>query len=187
MKFSRLADRYARALGMAITDDAQLENAAAAMHAVSDLYISDAAFRHAVANPIVDRGQREKVLGMAAEACEAPDAVAKLFNVLLEHNRLPVLPEIALQFDQQVDERLHRVEVTAVTAVALEPDLEEQLVNSLHRFTGKTVRLKSEVDPGIVGGLIVRMWGVFFDFSLRTRFMRMKQKLLAEERSSNGY
>ena len=47
--------------------------------------------------------------------------------------------------------------------------------------------LKCKVDANIIGGLIVYLWGVFFDFSLRTRLERLKQKLLAEETVTYGH
>ena len=81
---------------------------------------------------------------------------------------------------------LNRVEVTVATAMPLTPELEKKLTESLAKFSGKTVRMKNKVDPNIVGGLIVYMWGVFFDFSLRTRLGRLKQKLLSEETLTYG-
>jgi F0F1-type ATP synthase delta subunit len=48
------------------------------------------------------------------------------------------------------------------------------------------VRLKSRVDAKIIGGLIVLMWGVFIDFSIKTRLERLKQTLLAEETPAYG-
>jgi len=98
-----------------------------------------------------------------------------------------LLPAVAAQFDRSIDDWLNTVEVTVVTVVPLGEDLRGRLVKALERLAGKTVRLRNEIDPAIVAGLIVYMWGVYFDFSLRTRLERLKQLLLAEEKTQYGY
>jgi ATP synthase F1 delta subunit len=175
-----LADRYAQALRGALGETGQLEAAAQALNAVSAFYSSDASFRHVLGNSALDMDGRRKILDLLLDAHEAPDAVRRLLHTVLDHNRMILVPSIATRFESHIDEWFNRVEVTVVTAVPLTPELEGQLVTSLERFTHKSVRMKNKVNPSIVGGLIVYMFDVFFDFSLRSRLDRLKEKLLSE-------
>ncbi len=186
MRTSLLADRYAEALREAIAEPGQLEHAAASLNALSAVYSGDHSLRHVLGNSALDIAGRKQIIDTAVQAVDAPVVIARLMHTLIERNRMALLPTIAARFESHIDEWLHRVEVTIVTAIALTPELETRLVQSLEKFTGKTVRMKNKVDPNIVGGLIVYMWGVFFDFSLRTRLGRLKQKLLAEESLTYG-
>lgn len=186
MRTSLLADRYAKALREAIAEPSHLERAAEALNVLSEVYTSETSLRHVLGNSALDMGGRKQILDTAIGAFETPPVVARLLHILVERNRMALLPTIATRFESHIDEWLNRVEVTVVTAIPLQSEVESKLLHSLEKFTGKTVRMNNKVDPNIVGGLIVYMWGVFFDFSLRTRLERLKQKLLAEESLTYG-
>lgn len=187
MRTTLLADRYALALRTAITEPAQLEQAAQVLNVFGALYAQDAQFRRAMVNPVVDKDSRRQLLDAALRSCPAPPEVALLLETLLTRNRMALLPALAARFESHINEWLNRVEVMVVTATPLTDTLQHRIVQSMERFSGKTVQLKTKVDPGIIGGLIVYMWGVFFDFSLRTRLDRLKQELLAEETLTYGH
>ena len=169
MKNRLIADRYARALGEAIPEDSQKEQTATALKQLTEFYEQNAEFRHTVTNPTLPTEGRSQILDVALKGFNAPDVLVQLVKLLLE----------------RVDEWLSRVEVTAVTVVALPDDMRTQLITSLEKFAGRTVRLINTIDPTIIGGIIIYIWGVHFDFSLRTRFERLKQTLLAEETYGN--
>jgi len=181
MRASILADRYAIALRDAIAEPSQLEEAAQALNALGAAYAAEPQLRYVLGNSALDKASRIKVLDTVMKAFNTPAPVVKLMNALIERNRMALLSVIAARFELHIDEWLNRAEVTAVTATPLTPELESRLVASLQKFSGKTIRMRNKVDPGIVGGLVIYMWGVFFDFSLRTRLGRLKQKLLSED------
>jgi F-type H+-transporting ATPase subunit delta len=186
MRNTLLADRYASALRMAIGDIGRLDDAAGALNVLSEAYEANPELRFALANPVLEKEKRAQILDAALASQNAPVEVNRLLKSLIEQNRITLLPTIATQFETHIDDWLDRVEVTIVTAVPLTDDLEKKLVDSLQKFTHKTVRLKSRVDAKIIGGLIVLMWGVFIDFSIKTRLERLKQALLAEETPAYG-
>ncbi len=185
MKNRLIADRYARALGEAIPEDSQKEQTATALKQLTEFYEQNAEFRHTVTNPTLPTEGRSQILDVALKGFNAPDVLVQLVKLLLERNRLSLLPAVCARFEARVDEWLSRVEVTAVTVVALPDDMRTQLITSLEKFAGRTVRLINTIDPTIIGGIIIYIWGVHFDFSLRTRFERLKQTLLAEETYGN--
>jgi len=187
MRSTLLADRYAQALRGAIVDPAQLEKAAEVLNTLSALCATDVQFRRAVANPVLDKVVRRQILDTALKPLAASAETALLLHMLLDRNRMSILPTLATRFESHINEWLNRVEVTVVTAVPLTHELLVRMTQSLERFSGKQVQLKCKVDPNIIGGLVVYMWGVFFDFSLRTRLERLREKLLAEETLTYGH
>jgi len=132
-------------------------------------------------NPIVPISARRAVLNTALQACAPPPAMEALAYLLLERNRFSLLPVIVSQYMKQVDNWLNRVEVTVHTAIPLTEELKAKIEQSLNNFTGSTIRMECNVDPAILGGLIVNMQGFSFDFSYRNRLERLKEKLLTEE------
>jgi F-type H+-transporting ATPase subunit delta len=187
MRSTLLADRYAQALHGAIADPAQLEKAAEVLNTLSALCATEVQFRRAVANPVLDKAVRRQILDAALKPLGASAEITLLMHMLLDRNRMTILPALAARFESHINDWLNRVEVTVVTAVSLTRELRARMIQSLERFSGKQVQLKSRVDPNIIGGLVVYMWGVLFDFSLRTRLERLREKLLAEETLTYGH
>jgi F-type H+-transporting ATPase subunit delta len=181
MRPSLLADRYALALRAAIGDPARLEKTSDALNALAALYQDNADARNVLINPVVPLSDRERMLDAILSKLDTAPEAAQLLRRMLARNRMPLLPALASRFEEHINEWLNRVEVTVVTAAPLTPELEAKLIEGFQKFTGKGVYLKSKVDLNIIGGLVVYMWGVFIDFSLRTRLERLKQKLLTEE------
>ena len=180
MRASLLAERYATALGQTLAPES-LEAAGHALTALGAFYVSDPEFKHALADPTHDVAARRAILDVALGAYEAPEPVVKLAHTLLDRNRVALLPEVAARFDSRIDGWLNRVEATVVSAVPLDEVLETRVRQSLEKFAGKKVRIKTRIDTNLIGGFVVYMWGVLFDVSLRTQLSRLREKLLSEE------
>ena len=86
----------------------------------------------------------------------------------------------ALQFHADglrlLTEGLQRGEVTAevVSAKALTEKQTHALVDGLKRAVGAAVSLESRIDPGLLGGLVVKLGSRMVDSSLRTKLQRLR-------------
>jgi F-type H+-transporting ATPase subunit delta len=69
-----------------------------------------------------------------------------------------------------------RGEVTAdvASAHALTPEQMQQLSDTLRTTIGKNVQINTRVDPGLLGGLIVKVGSKMIDNSLRTKLNNLK-------------
>lgn len=186
MSRTNLSKRYARALYGVSEGPSAIEAAGDALNQLAVLFRETPEFRHFLTSPLNRIEERKRVLDTALDSLKCPISVRRLVHLLLERNRIHMLGDIAAQFDERLDDWLNRAEVTVTTAIPLTGDLRMRLMACMEQFTGKTVRLKCRVDPDIVGGLSVQVWGVYFDSSLRTRLERLKQHLLSKESVSYG-
>ncbi len=59
--------------------------------------------------------------------------------------------------------------VTAITAVALTEEQMEKLKNKMAQVTGKQIVLKNEVDPDVIGGVLVRIENKQIDDTVKSR------------------
>lgn len=186
MRTFLLASRYARALLDAVGESTAIEEASRSLNELSALFSQNAQLRHILGNTTLAMEGRKKIIEGLFEAQQTPESVRRLLRALLAGNRMMLLPELAVCFEHLVDERFNRVEATATTAVPLDPALEEKLASSMSQHTGKTIRMKNQVAPEILGGLIVNIRGRLFDFSLRSRLERLRARLLEEGAFDNG-
>lgn len=94
-----------------------------------------------------------------------------------EHKRLAALPEIYRLFrDLQMQvEQMGDVEVTS--AFALSTADETALADSLKKYLGRDIKLTSQVDESLIGGVLVRAGDTVIDGSVRGRLARLAEQL----------
>jgi F-type H+-transporting ATPase subunit delta len=96
------------------------------------------------------------------------------FLALLAHNgRLPLLPEIAVQYRQLRAEAEQVADVQVSSARQLTPEQTAGLKNALEQRLGRAVRLHERVDAALLGGAVVRFGDFVIDGSLRRRVERL--------------
>ncbi len=109
-----------------------------------------------------------------------PDVTAvqlNLFRLLRKKSRLGLGSDIASFFRELVDEERGVARAVVTSAVELDPERRDALVNRLAQETGKTVTLETQVDPRILGGLIVRIGDRMVDGSTRARLQALRTQL----------
>ena len=98
---------------------------------------------------------------------------------LAQNGRLEFLPEIAALFDELRDEAEGMADVTVASAVALDQGQQQALSAALSRRLKRTIRLHCRIDPGLIGGAVVRAGDLVIDGSLRGRLARIAHELTA--------
>jgi F-type H+-transporting ATPase subunit delta len=105
--------------------------------------------------------------------------LANLIRLLAENNRLSTSQDIARLFSdyRAASEKILNVKVSST--VELNEDYQQQLIKVLSKKLGNTVTLTSNVDPSLIGGLIIHANDWVFDASIRGQFQRIKQALIS--------
>lgn len=98
--------------------------------------------------------------------------------LILKKDLFKYLSEIAEEYKNKAYEKLGRLEAFLVTAAPLEPSIENHLIQRLEKSYGKKILLKSEVDPHLLGGGILKIRNKMIDFSLKNRLDSLKKELL---------
>ena len=100
-------------------------------------------------------------------------------KLLLEYDRVAVLPEIAERFDELKAEIENTIDVTVTSAVSLSDTQKEQIAAALKERLGREVRLSTETDETLIGGAVVRAGDIVIDGSLRARLQGLANALTA--------
>lgn len=129
-----------------------------------------------LANRAIAGEARARVLREAAAGSLDEDGL-NLAVLLLENNRLGQVDVVLAEFEKLLDEAEGRVRATATTAVELGDDERRSLERELSERFGGKVRLEAEVDPDILGGLVVRVGDHLVDASVRTRLQQLRRRL----------
>lgn len=123
-------------------------------------------------HPKVSREQRAEifteVLGKKADA-----GLVNFVRLLADNDRLAALPEINEQFAILRAEVESVLEGTVICAKAIDSKQEKAIAAALSLRLDKTVKLQSEVDESLIGGVKIKVGDFVMDGSVKARLELM--------------
>lgn len=134
----------------------------------------DPQVRHLIGDPNVDNASLPSLFVPDSGAPKGFDA---LLVLLVDNDRLTILPEIARLYAELKDEAERTLHVTVRSAHELDEAYTEQLKQALGKRFGKTVALECQVEPGMLGGAVVHAGDMVIDGSLRGKLARLAESL----------
>ena len=105
-----------------------------------------------------------------------------LVHLLVTKGRLDIIADIADEYQRLLDSYhgIERAEVS--TAIPLDDEDKLKLTEYLSAVVDKGVSLRAETNPGIIGGITVRVGGKLLDGSTRSMLAALKRELIGVER-----
>ena len=100
-------------------------------------------------------------------------------ELLLEKHRMPAIFRIRARFDELWAEENRRLEVRLTSAVELDPEIVRRVAEAIERQTERKVDLTSEVDPAVLGGLVLRVGNMVLDASIRNKLESLRKEVAA--------
>jgi len=164
-------------LELAVEADA----ASAVMEELDDLisYMDrDAEFAAFLESPVVDSDDRRASLERLFRD-RLSDLVLHTLLVLNDRGRSALLRYVHRRYRLLLEQRLGQVEVSVTSAEPLEPDLRRRLKAALDRQLGKDTILVEQVDPQIIGGLVIQRGDERYDASVARQLSRLREALQA--------
>ncbi|MBL9083593.1 MAG: ATP synthase F1 subunit delta [Planctomycetales bacterium] len=99
-------------------------------------------------------------------------------KVLASHDRSYILRSVREEFRKQYDKAKGIVPVRVVTAVPLPEKHAQAIADRIRSALGGQPILQPEVDPNLIGGVVVQIGDVVFDGSLSSSLARLREKLI---------
>lgn len=174
-----VADRYAAALfeiARLIHQDeaieAELENLSKALKNLP-------ALEKTLSNPHFKTEQKRKFLQKLYQERKEPfyETLLDFFTLLFEKNRFELIHEIAVSFKRIADEAQGQGTAEIRSAVALDAAREAQIVSRLEKIAGYKIQVKKEIDPALVGGVVVKIKNKIIDGSVKNQIDGLKKEL----------
>ena len=172
-----LAGRYASALfdlaseaGTVTAVESDLDSLEAALGESAEL-------RALIRNPEISREQIGKVMTGVGQKIGLSDLTKNFLGVLAENRRVAELPAMIRAFHMIAAAQRGEVTAEVASAHALTDEQIATLETKLRAREGRTVKLKTRVDPDLLGGLVVTVGSKRIDGSIRTRLNSLAQAM----------
>jgi F-type H+-transporting ATPase subunit delta len=172
-----LAGRYASALFDLARDQRQIESVGKSLEALSQAQLDSKDFAELISSPLVSRDEAGKALAALAPELNLDPITTNFLGVLARNGRKNELRAVIRAFRRLAAE--HRGETTAevVTARPLNDGQLAALKQQLRTRAGRDVAIDATVDPGILGGIVVKLGSQQIDASIRTKLNRLAQAM----------
>lgn len=129
-------------------------------------------------NPKMSKAQRAEIF-LEALGGKADAKVSNFVNLLATYDRLSALPEISAQFEVLKAEVESVVEGTLYSAKEVDAKQEKAIIDALSKRLNKTVKLHTEIDESLIGGVKIKVGDLVIDGSMRARLDKMASALTA--------
>ena len=172
-----LAGRYATALFELARDEKQLQAVSGSLTALKGALAESDDFRRLTTSPLVSRDEAVKAVAATSQAMKLDPVTSNFLGVLAQNRRLGELVDIIRAYN--VLAAAHRGETTAevTSAHPLSDDQVAALKSNLKSRLGRDVAVDLNVDPTILGGLVVKVGSQMIDGSIRTKLNTLAQAM----------
>lgn len=175
MPGTKAAKRYAKALfGLAeeqgIADEVSTELAQLARA------LADPALAEAFSLPMPEKTRRD-ITDRIVAALSLHPLVNNFLSVLAENDRLNDFANIEQAYQDLLERAKGRIRARVRSARPLSPQEMNNLLDAFHHLTRKTVLPTVELDPDLLGGVVVEIEGRVYDASLKTQLQRLGEAL----------
>jgi F-type H+-transporting ATPase subunit delta len=175
-----LARRYAKAvIGLATDhkDKKAVDKVGADLRALAGAYKTSPELAGVLGNASFKRAERKGILDALLTKISAHELVKTTTYLLLDKERLAVLPDISREMDAMIEARAGKVQAEVTSAVPLTAAQLAALTTTLEKLSGKKVVVAKKQDPALLGGVVAKVGDVVYDGSLRTQLRALRDQL----------
>lgn len=171
---SGVAGRYATALFELAVDRDAIDSVAGDLANMQSMIDESSDLRRLIRSPLFSRDQQSGAMDAVLAGAEISQLVRNFVGVVAGNRRLFVLEGMIAAYRELVAK--HRGEVTAevVSATPLSDSQRIAVESALKQAVGTDVAVQAEVDPDLIGGMIVKVGSRMVDSSLRTKLQRLQ-------------
>jgi F-type H+-transporting ATPase subunit delta len=119
----------------------------------------------------------EKRDGIGRAVSNAEPELLNFLELLAEKHRMPAIFRIRHRFDELWAEERRQLEVRLTSAVELDPEVVKRVGSEIERQTDQRIELETDVDEGILGGLVLQVGNMVLDASVRSKLERLRKEV----------
>ena len=145
---------------------------------VNDVLAANPDFKTLLLTDVISRDDKLAIIDRVVAPRGTP-RFTNFLRVLARHDRLSLLPSILRRADLEHEQRSGRQRVSVRSAEPLSAAALERVRKELAASLPFDPIIETEVDPALIGGLVIRVGDTVYDSSLQARLKQMRAGLRA--------
>jgi F-type H+-transporting ATPase subunit delta len=170
-----IADVYARSLFEVAQDHGKLDEIHEQIDQFADVLSDNRELQLFLFSPYFSSDEKRDGVAKVIEG--GNEYFVRFLQLLAEKHRLPVLFRIRREFDALWAKEQRLLEVSVTSAVELDEETVKGIGKKIEEQTGQRVDLAADVDPDVIGGLVIRVGNMVLDASVRNRLERLRRQV----------
>ncbi len=174
---SGVSGRYATALFELARDERSIDSVKDDLDKFEAMLVDSADLKRLVRSPVFSSDTQAKALSVVLDKAGISGISANFLKVLTANRRLFAVDQVIRAFRALVAKFKGEATADVTVAEKLSEKNLDALKTALKSVTGKDVALNVNVDPSIIGGLVVKLGSRMVDSSLRTKLNSIKHAM----------
>ena len=170
-----IATVYARALFDVAKDQDKLDDVRDQLGAFTDALAETRDLQVFFFSPYFSTAEKED--GLERVVSGADPAIVNFLELLIEKHRMPALMRIRASYEALWEEENKLLPVHITSAVELDGSIVKQLGDRISEQTDRKVDVSADVDPDILGGIVVRVGNSVLDASVKSRLDQLRRQV----------
>ncbi len=167
-----LAEVYARSLFEVARDTGTLDVVREQLGQVADAVAGDRELQTFFFSPYFSVPEKEEGFDRAFTGTDP--IVRNFLGLLIEKHRMPVLFRVRQRFEAMWQEENRVLPVQITSAIPLDEATVRSIGDRIGSQTGRRIELSADVDPDVLGGLVLRVGNSVVDASIRNRLENLR-------------
>jgi F-type H+-transporting ATPase subunit delta len=170
-----IASVYARSLFEVASEQEKLDEIREQLGEFTDALAESQELQVFFFSPYFSTTEKKEGLEKAVE--DADPVLINFLELLIEKHRMPVLFRARRVYDSLWAQENRLLPVHVTSAVELDSDVVKQIGDRIAEQTDRKVELSSDVQPDILGGIVVRVGNSVLDASIRSRLDKLRRQV----------
>ena len=170
-----IAQVYARALFEVANEHDELDRVHDELGAFADAMSGNRELMAFFFSPYFSVDDKKEGLGRTVTGASAP--FTNFLQALIERHRMPAIFRIRTELNSLWDEARKLLPVHITSAIALEDAEVKNLGERIGKQVDREVEVSTDVDPDILGGVVLRVGNVVLDASIKNRLEQLRKQV----------
>jgi F-type H+-transporting ATPase subunit delta len=171
-----IAAVYARALFEVASDHDKLDDVRDQLGAFADALSETRDLQVFFFSPYFSTAEKED--GLDRVVTDADPTIVNFLKLLIEKHRMPVLFRIRADYERLWEDENKLLPVQITSAVELDDAVVKQLGDRIAEQTDRKVQVSAQVNPDILGGIVVQVGNSVLDASVKNRLEQLRRTVV---------
>jgi ATP synthase F1 delta subunit len=135
-------------------------------------------FQSLLVSPVFTEEDRTSALRQVGEKAGFSEHTVKFLGFLSGRGAAGALSDVIEKAVAIYSEKMARVKATVITPIEIDKDYEARLLESIKKIAEKEIDIEYEVDPSLLGGMLVKVGSTMYDGTLKGQLRLLRDELI---------